>query len=219
MVKRSFILHIDSLDVIDELNDQQVADLFRAIIDYQKTGKTKLKGLMKVVFIPFKNQFIRDNDKYDNKCEINKINGKKGGRPKQNPTVNKKPNKTQRLKSKPKKPYNDNDNDNDKENIKENISFLSPTKLNINDYDLKFSDKLKDKFIQFLEMNNMSNLHTLTEQIEIVNNYLKKYTEQQIIDSLKYAISKNNKSFNPKWIKKQPDSNGFTFLTDKDIHN
>ena len=110
-------------------------------------------------------------------------------------------------------------NVNEKENIKENISFFSPTKLNINDYDLKFSDKLKDKFIQFLEMNNMANLHTLTEQIEIVNNYLKKYTEQQIIDSLKYAISKQNKSFNPKWIKKDPDSNGFTLLTDKDVHN
>ena len=65
----------------------------------------------------------------------------------------------------------------------------------------------------------MANLHTLTEQIEIVNKYLKKYTEQQIIDSLKYAISKKNKSFNPKWIKKDQDSNVYTFLTDKDIHN
>ena len=59
MSKKSFILHLDSLDVIDELNDQQVAELFKAIIDYQKTGKTNLKGLMKVVFIPFKKSVFK----------------------------------------------------------------------------------------------------------------------------------------------------------------
>lgn len=37
---------------------------------------------MKAVFIPFKNQFDRDLEKYQKKCEINKNNGKKWWRPK-----------------------------------------------------------------------------------------------------------------------------------------
>lgn len=116
MSKKSFILHLDSLDVIDELNDQQVAELFKAIIDFQKTGKTNLKGLMKVVFIPFKNQFLRDQNKYDTKCETNRINGSKGGRPKKSKDNPDKPKITQRLNNKPKKPYNDSDSDNDSKN-------------------------------------------------------------------------------------------------------
>tara|TARA_R110002020_G_scaffold91712_5_gene222651 strand:+ start:578 stop:1168 length:591 start_codon:yes stop_codon:yes gene_type:complete len=116
MSKKSFILHLDSLDVIDELNDQQVAELFKAIIDYQKTGKTNLKGLMKVVFIPFKNQFLRDQNKYDTKCETNRINGSKGGRPKKTKDNPDKPKITQRLNGKPNKPYNDSDSDNDSKN-------------------------------------------------------------------------------------------------------
>jgi len=116
MSKKSFILHLDSLDVIDELNDQQVAELFKAIIDFQKTGKTNLKGLMKVVFIPFKNQFLRDQNKYDTKCETNRINGSKGGRPKKSKDNPDKPKITQRLNNKPKKPYNDNDSDSDSKN-------------------------------------------------------------------------------------------------------
>ena len=116
MSKKSFILHLDSLDVIDELNDQQIAELFKAIIDYQKTGKTNLKGLMKVVFIPFKNQFLRDQNKYESKCETNKINGSKGGRPKKSKDNPDKPKITQRLNNKPKKAYNDSDSDNDSKN-------------------------------------------------------------------------------------------------------
>ena len=116
MSKKSFILHLDSLDVIDELNDQQIAELFKAIIDYQKTGKTNLKGLMKVVFIPFKNQFLRDQNKYESKCETNKINGSKGGRPKKSKDNPDKPKITQRLNNKPKKAYNDSDSDSDSKN-------------------------------------------------------------------------------------------------------
>jgi len=116
MSKKSFILHLDSLDVIDELNDQQIAELFKAIIDFQKTGKTNLKGLMKVVFIPFKNQFLRDQNKYDTKCETNRINGSKGGRPKKSKDNPDKPKITQRLNNKPKKAYSDNDSDSDSKN-------------------------------------------------------------------------------------------------------
>ena len=216
MDRDSMVFYRSFYEAIKELKPNIQAELYNAIFSYSLDFiEPKFKGITSTIWTLIKPQLDANINKYHN--------GKKGGRPKakhnQKITKQKAKHNQKISKAKANVNVNDNVNVNEKENIKENISFLSPTKLNINDYDLKFSDKLKDKFIQFLEMNNMSNLHTLTEQIEIVNNYLKKYTEQQIIDSLKYAISKKNKSFNPKWIKKDPDSNVYTFLTDKDIHN
>jgi len=147
MSKKSFILHLDSLDVIDELNDQQIAELFKAIIDYQKTGKTNLKGLMKVVFIPFKNQFLRDQNKYKSKCETNKINGSKGGRPKKTKDNPDKPKITQRLNNKPKKPYNDSDSDNDSKN--DSVSDNKKDNDNVNKQEiLKMTGKSIEEVLQ-----------------------------------------------------------------------
>lgn len=60
--RKSLILHFDSLDVIDELSNEQIAQLFKAIRDYNLWKEIKLDWLMKAVFIPFKNQFDRDLD-------------------------------------------------------------------------------------------------------------------------------------------------------------
>lgn len=110
--RKSFILHIDSLDVLSELSDEQTGALFKAMLHYQKTGEVNLDGLLKVVFIPFKNQFDRDNEKYKSICERNKNNGLKGGR--------RKPKRTQKnpvglfgTQKNPKEPDNDNDSKND----------------------------------------------------------------------------------------------------------
>lgn len=70
--KKSFIIFKDSLEILDELNDTQVAGLFRAIKDYQNGEKTHLDGVVKIAFIPFRNQFIRDNEKYKKLCVKNK---------------------------------------------------------------------------------------------------------------------------------------------------
>lgn len=124
MTRKSFLIHIDSLDVLDELNDTQIAELFKAIRDYNLGKEPKLSGLMKAIFLPFKNQFIRDNEKYMKIVERNKRNGKKGGRPeltnnqqnKANPEKPKKPSGLSGNPEKPKKPDSDSDNDNDSEN-------------------------------------------------------------------------------------------------------
>lgn len=81
---------MDSLDVLDELNDEQAAMLFRAIRSYQKGEETNLTGLMKAVFLPFKNKMDAEREKYETVCERNKANGKSGGRPR-----NDKPKETQ----------------------------------------------------------------------------------------------------------------------------
>jgi uncharacterized phage protein (TIGR02220 family) len=77
-MRKSFILHKDSLAVVKELTKDQKADLFDAIIDYQDGKEVTLTGLMKAIFIPFKNQFDRDNERFFNEVKISSDKGKLG---------------------------------------------------------------------------------------------------------------------------------------------
>lgn len=80
--KTSFYLHNDMLNVLDKLTDEQAGKLFKAIRNYQYGIEDELDLLLEITFMPFKNQFDRDNLKYQSVVERNKENGKKGGRPK-----------------------------------------------------------------------------------------------------------------------------------------
>ena len=48
--KKSFIIHLDSLEILDDLDDKNIAELFRAIRDYNKYGETKLEGIYKEAY-------------------------------------------------------------------------------------------------------------------------------------------------------------------------
>ncbi len=65
MAKNSFILYYDQKEVIDELDDEQAGKLFKAIYEYNVNKKITLKGALKLVFIPFKTSFDRNDDKWD----------------------------------------------------------------------------------------------------------------------------------------------------------
>lgn len=80
--KKSFLLHIDSLDILDDLTDEQAGLLFKAIKAHQKDEDIELDQIVKMVFIPFKNQFDRDNEKYAITCEKRAAAGSKGGKQK-----------------------------------------------------------------------------------------------------------------------------------------
>jgi len=125
---KSFILHKDSLLILDELTDEQAGKLFKAISNYQNGIETDLDFGLRMAFAPFKNQFVRDLEKYNEKCERNKSNGNKGGRPKKdventetetnpkNPVGYFETEKTQMNPKNPNEPYN-NSNNNSNNNI------------------------------------------------------------------------------------------------------
>ena len=81
-MKESFLLYNSFYEPIKYLSDEQLGRLFRAIFNYSSTGEiTEDKEIM-VAFMFIKNQLDFDNEKYQNICERNRINGQKGGRPK-----------------------------------------------------------------------------------------------------------------------------------------
>lgn len=119
--KKSFILHLDSLEILDDMNLEQKGILFDAIRNFHLGIETDLDFGMKMAFAPFKNQFIRDNEKYSVIVERNKSNGSKGGRPPKESKEKeaKKPTGLFGLSEKPKKADNDNDNESDNDNDNE----------------------------------------------------------------------------------------------------
>lgn len=131
MQKKSFILHLDSLDVFDDLNNQEAGELIKTIIKYQRLKHNGMSfdlseidnTLIRVAFKPFKAQFDRDYEKYLSIVERNKLNGKSGGRPKKTETQNNPLGFFGFFKN-PKKPDNDNDNIKDNDNKKENNIIL-----------------------------------------------------------------------------------------------
>lgn len=147
MSKNSYIVHDDFYYQIEHLPDEIKGRLWDSIFRYRLFEEIPDKNdyLLYSLFIQFKNQFDRDNEKYEQKCIRNSLNGSKGGRPKTEKTqsVLGKPKKSERLISKPKKADNDNEqcivnseqciviNDND---VSSKDKSLKETEDNINIY-------------------------------------------------------------------------------------
>lgn len=122
MERKSFIIYKDALEILDELDFETSGKLFHAIKNYQKDGTEPEDREMRLLFFNFKQQFIRDEQKYSEASERNKLNGQKGGRP----IKPKESEITQSVFHKPKKA--DNDNDNDNVNVNDSVSVINKQK-------------------------------------------------------------------------------------------
>lgn len=176
MDKKSFILYKDSLSVLDELSDEQAGRLFKAIKAYQlRSGERSdldadagsdcgiKEFVIRVAFAPFKAQFERDNETYENKIKAQSNNGKKGGNPnfqkgqtnpyyqKDNPTL------TNITQDKPSDSVSLSDSDSDSDTNNINISpkrknFVKPTLEEISTYCQERKNSVNpSKFFDFYE--------------------------------------------------------------------
>lgn len=201
-MKPSFIIHTDSLTILDKLTTEQKGILFDAIYKYHLGELVELDPLMDIVFTPFKNQFDRDWVKYKKVVDRNRENGIKGGRPKtvviqqdsDNPT---KPNKTQQnpsgfieTQSNPKNLDSDNDSVNDNESDSINDSKKES--------DLGDSDKPNSSLPQSLKpiskqpkLNKEEEFNKRREEFKLqVKQFTEKYPYQMLSDFYSYWSEK-----------------------------
>lgn len=127
MAKRSFILYHDQKEVIDELSDEQAGKLFKAIYEYNVNKKIILSGALKVVFIPFKTSFDRDQEKYSEIVEKRSEAGKKGMEKRWDKNKDNKNNKCYQMIT------NDNKRYQTITNITDNVSVNDSVNVNDND--------------------------------------------------------------------------------------
>ena len=79
--KNSFIVYAaDIKETLDKLTDDQVAELFRGMVDYQITGEApEFSGVLEFAFIPIRQQMDRDNTKWERTREKRVESGRQGG--------------------------------------------------------------------------------------------------------------------------------------------
>jgi hypothetical protein len=117
--KKSFILYADLIHTVRKLPPDKAGELFMCVLKYVNSEDVHIDDLLvDIAFEPIRQQLDRDMERYEQFCNKQSINGKRGGRPK-NPSVS---NETQKnpenpsLFSETQKSLNDNDNDNDNVN-------------------------------------------------------------------------------------------------------
>jgi len=191
-LKKSFIVHIDSLDVLEELTIEQAGQLFHAFRAYNLGKEVELTGLLKAVFIPFKNQFDRDLEKYNSIVLRNRENGSKGGKPKQTQTN---PVGILATQDNPNKPDNDSDSDSGSDS-KNDTDTVTVKENNIQQRKLKFADTLKP----FVEKYGKEFLHAFYKYWTQPNKSGTKFKQElEKTWEVSYRLetwARNDKSFN-----------------------
>lgn len=80
MSRNSFVMYIDNLEMIEELEDFQIGVLMRAIIRYEAGMELPyMDGMTRIAFKAIKKTLDRDRNKYEETVEKRAEAGRKGG--------------------------------------------------------------------------------------------------------------------------------------------
>lgn len=179
MDKSSFLIYLDYEEQFNLLTDEQIGQLMRAIIKYEKTREIpQLNGIVKMAFSFIKTQLDRDREKYEARCEKNRENAKKGGRPRKNQKDNLKANGFNENQMDAKKPDDDKEDEEDNEEDIDNDLLLKKEK----------EEKLQQRFIECL---NSFNINAISECI--------KYLDELPFEVIDYVLSKTSEIKCPNW--------------------
>lgn len=179
MDKSSFLIYLDYEEQFNLLTDEQIGQLMRAIIKYEKTREIpQLNGIVKMAFSFIKTQLDRDREKYEARCEKNRENAKKGGRPRKNQKDNLKANGFNENQMDAKKPDDDKEDEEDNEEDIDNDLLLKKEK----------EEKLQQRFIECL---NSFNINAISECI--------KYLDDLPFEVIDYVLSKTSGIKCPNW--------------------
>lgn len=190
--KNNFLVYKDWKDVINLLNDDQAGKLFKSLFDYVE-DRTEIQtedGMLLMAFTQIKITLERDLKKYKEQVEKNRINGAKGGRPKNNPNgIDKNPNNPSGLLDNPKKPKKadrDIDRERDNGNVKDKVneSYYENTELN-------------ETFIEFLKIRKKIKAVNSEVAIKKLINKISHLTDKQKIECIDNSIMNSYKGLFP----------------------
>jgi hypothetical protein len=205
MTKKSFVLHVDSLDVLDELTNEQAGMLLKAMRDYHNEDETPLDALTKIVFCPFKNQFNRDSLKYQTTCERRANAGSMGGKQKVANASNPKQ-KVANVAESVNVSENDSDSVNDSKSDSKSVSVIKETPVKL---DYSVLQMTKEQCADVIRIRKKNKGPTFTQLIitQLAKQFLlaeqKGFTFQ---DSLIEWEVRGWKSFKADWMKVSQDS-------------
>ena len=130
--KKSFVIYNDWEEALSFFTDAETGEIFRALFRYAKDGELPefSHNSLNAVFSFMRSALDRDRKAYEARCQKNRENGSKGGRPKKPNGFEENPKKPNGYFEKPKKPDNDTDNENDTDNDNGNDTDNDGTQKN-----------------------------------------------------------------------------------------
>ena len=110
---KAFMVYKDWEELVNALDsDEEAGVLFKALFAFASRGeRPQLEGALRMAFIVMTRQIERDGEKWEERCERNAENGRKGGRPRKATDKT----KTERFSKKAGKADTDKDTDTDKD--------------------------------------------------------------------------------------------------------
>ena len=123
MAVNSYVcLYTSYLDILSPFTDEEKGRLMTAMLTYALNGtEPTFSGNERFIWPSLRAQIDRDQIAYEAKCEKNRENGKKGGRPRKQAV----PSKTEGFSEEPRKAKGK-DIENEKENVNEKGTTFSP---------------------------------------------------------------------------------------------
>jgi len=161
--RKSFIVHKDSLVILDEMSNEQAGIFIKSIKFYQEKGcLPELDFGLKMAITPFINQFQRDEEIYKKTCEARREAGSLGGKQKV-ANASKSYQKVAKVADNDSKNKSESESKNENRNeseseIKNNSDktkrFIKPTIQEIKDYCLERKNNVDvNKFFNYYEAN------------------------------------------------------------------
>lgn len=191
--KNSFILYQDQRDIFESLPEKECKELILSIFDYQTVKDNELSPIVKIAFITFKNQLIRDDLKWQETREKRVKAGRIGGLNKSKQMLASASDDKQTVANQAVNvTVNDNVNVNEdvtvtpKENNRLNLSKYQLTAF-LKEYPILTLDELKEQISKCNNYMNMSSSNYTNPGL-FFKGWLKKFTseKQKKIDGEKY---------------------------------
>lgn len=168
-------LYFSYMETFAPFTDAERGRIMMAMIEYASTGVVPdFEGNERFIWPTIQAQIDRDVVAYEKRCEKNRSNGAKGGRPRKQ-TQTEETQKTERFSEKPKKAKDkDNDKNNDKEKDKNNkvysdVPELNQAILSFIEFRKSIKKPMTDHAVELLfkKLNDMTT--SIDDQIEIIN--------------------------------------------------
>ena len=217
MSSTAIMLYYEYREHFECLSDEECGALVKALLAYGEEGTLpeNLTGSARIAFSFIRRQIDRDNEKYDERCEKNRSNGKKGGRPaadkekterfsgetektewfseetqKNRMVISENPEKPNGYFEKPKKP---NEKENEKENENENLSLLSSS----SDEDESstadggcLSHDVKDQVISAWNDNGLAKIKGIeNDRAKLLRARIRQYSLNDVLDAIRSVRS------------------------------
>ena len=209
--KKAFVLYTDIIETVKQLDNLKAGELFKHILRYVNDENPQSDDpIINLVFTPIKLQLKRDLKKYEQRAERSRINGAKGGRPK-NPAGYF---KTQKNPDEPRKP--DTVTVTDTVTVKDTVTVINKKKkVKKEKEELVYpfeTDSFKKYFNvwkQYKQDQHRFKYKSLATEQALLKQIAKDYTtENEAIEAIEYSMANGYKGiFKPQ----KPQNNGNSY--------